>query len=56
MTITEQQRQEMLEAAKPLIRWLNENCHPHCQARVDQTRVELVEGVGTNATEEFLGD
>ena len=41
MTITEKQQEEMLEAAKPLIRWLNENCHPHCTARVDQFGLDL---------------
>lgn len=54
MTITEKQQEEMLEAAKPLIRWLNENCHPHCTARVDQNTVELTEGVACLRTDEFL--
>jgi hypothetical protein len=56
MIITEEQSASMLEAAKPLIKWMNENCHPHCTALVDQMRIELVEGVATNATEEFLRD
>jgi hypothetical protein len=47
MTINEQQRQAMLEAAKPLIKWMGENCHPHCTAMVTQTEVELVEGVAS---------
>ena len=54
VTITEKQRKEMLEAAKPLIKWLNENCHPHCQAVVDQIGVLVMEGVAMNRTEEFL--
>jgi hypothetical protein len=29
MTITEKQRDEMLEAAKPLMKWLAENFNPH---------------------------
>jgi hypothetical protein len=39
VTITEQQRQEMLEATKPLMQWLNENCHPHCHAVVGQAHI-----------------
>ena len=43
MIIKEEQRVAMLEAAKPLIKWMNENCHPHCEAIVDSTGVRLVE-------------
>jgi hypothetical protein len=56
MTITEEQWASMLEAAKSLIKWMNENCHPHCAARVDQNTIELTEGVATNRTDEFLRD
>ena len=56
MILTNKQFDQMLEAAKPLIKWMNDNCHPHCTARVDQVSVELTEGVATNRTEEFLKD
>jgi len=56
MVITDEQRQEMLEAAKPLIKWLDDNCHPHCRAIVDQLNIELVEGIAMNETDEFLKD
>ena len=56
MTLIGTQRDEMLEAAKPLIKWMNENCHPHCAALVDQASVALSEGVATNRTEEYLRD
>lgn len=46
----------MLEAAKPLIQWINEHCHPHAQIIVDHTHVQLWEGVAVNKTEEFLKD
>ncbi len=52
----EARNHSMLEAAKPLIKWMNENCHPHCTAHVDQTGVELTEGVATAQTAEFLRD
>lgn len=46
----------MMEAAKPLIKWINENCHPHSHVIVDHTEVELWEGVGVRKTQEFLKD
>lgn len=56
MTITEAQRLSMLEAAKPLMKWMADNCHPHCQIIVDNTDVCLVEGVATATTGEFVKD
>lgn len=46
----------MLEAAKPLMRWLTKNCHPHTQVTVNYTSVELTEGVALERTTEFLKD
>lgn len=46
----------MLEAAKPLMKWLNENCHPNCQIQVDINSVSLVEGVAVQVTNEFVKD
>lgn len=54
MTLTHDQQQSMLEAAKPLIKWLVENCHPHCTAHVDQTTVELDESIAIRSTSELL--
>ena len=51
MIITKEQSDSMLEAAKPLIKWLNENCHPHCEIIVDQVSAELVESVARVITE-----
>ena len=56
MILTLTQQHALLEAAKPLIRWLNENCHPHCIAYVDTGSVELVEGVARMVTDEFILD
>jgi len=56
MIISEDQQASMLEAAKPLIAWMNENCHPHCAARVDQNTIILSEGIATNRTDEFMRD
>ena len=56
MILTNKQTDEMLEAAKPLIKWINENGHPHCTALVDTNSVELTEGVATRRTDEFIKD
>jgi len=50
-----EKRNEMLEAAKPLIKFINE-FHPHHTIILDHTKVELLEGVMINSTEEFLKD
>lgn len=44
------------EAAKPLIKWLAENVHPHHTAIVTSTRAELLEGQSVVNTEEYLKD
>lgn len=45
MKLTRDQTESLKQAAQPLIDWMNDNCHPHCEAHVDQTSVEIVEGV-----------
>jgi hypothetical protein len=54
-SITEK-RGEFEKAAKPLIEWLNENCHPHMKVIVDHTHAELVEGQMSFVTHEYLRD
>lgn len=56
MTLTKQQLDKMHEASKPLIKWLNENCHPHCFITVETDRATLSEEVATNITKEFIKD
>ena len=56
MILTPKQFEEMLEAAKPLMKWISDNCHPHCEAHVDYGSVALKEDVATNRTEEFIKD
>ena len=47
---------ELLEAAKPLIKYLAENHHPHHTAIVTSGNVELFEGVKYCITNEFIKD
>ena len=56
MILKKEQIDSMLEAAKPLIKWLNENCHPHCAARVDNSTVELSEEIALTGTDEYVPD
>lgn len=44
------------ELAKPLMKWLNENCHPHTTIIIEQTSAEVLEGAMAFTTEEFLVD
>lgn len=52
MILTKEQTAEMLEAAKPLMQWLSDNCHPHCSAHVGQVTIEVVEGLAMNRLED----
>lgn len=56
MSITKEQSEQLLEAAKPLIQWLNDNGHPHTTAIVTTTDVEVMEGIATMRTTEFIKD
>ena len=54
MTLTKEQQHQLLEAAKPLIAWMNNNCHPHCTASVDQRSVKVDESIAMQITDEYL--
>jgi len=56
MTLTKGQTDGMLEAAKPLMKWISDNCHPHCTATVEAGSVELTEGVAREISDEFIKD
>ncbi len=56
MTLTKEQIDQMHEAAKPLLEWINENCHPHCEIHVCPGSVELVEGVAFVPDDSFIKD
>ena len=56
MILTEIQRGNMKEAAKPLVKWLNDNCHPHVKVIVDPSGAEVLEGLTSVAIEEFWKD
>ena len=45
MKLTEEQRESLEVAAKPLMAWLLANCHPHTLVIVENDRAELLEGL-----------
>ena len=47
---------EFETAARPLIKWLNENCNPHSKVIVTTTDAELVSGERCFETLEYLVD
>ena len=55
MVLTEKQQNEFETAARPLIEWLNKNCHPHVTAIIGPGRAELLdESMYTKLTREFI--
>jgi hypothetical protein len=45
MIINEEKQKEFEKAAKPLIRFLHRNYHPHVAVYVDSCSAEILEGV-----------
>jgi len=43
--LTKEQIEEMRAVAMPLMRWMADNCHPHCTVILDSTSAEIVEGL-----------
>jgi len=45
MVLPENKRKEFEQTARPLIKFLNDNCHPHTQIIITPTNAEITEGV-----------
>jgi hypothetical protein len=56
MTLNEQERKEFEAVTRPVIKWLNDNCHPHVQVVIEPTRAELLEGVVAYPTNDYIRD
>jgi len=54
--LSKEERDSMLEAAKPLIKWINDNVHPMCSIAVTQSTVTLSECIAMQTTSEFVKD
>jgi len=53
---TDKERKEFGEVTKPVIKWLDENCHPHVMVVIDPTSAVLCECEMSVITKEFLRD
>lgn len=51
-----EQQAEFESLAKPLIKWLNDNVHPHATILIITTSAELAEGSFAFSTMEFVED
>lgn len=56
MILNEEEREYFREAARPLIKFLNDNCHPHVSVIVDCRSAELFEGICHIVVEDYLHD
>jgi len=56
MYLTDDQRKEFEKVTEPVIKWLNENCHPHVEVLIGPGRAELLEGVMVLTTDKYIKD
>lgn len=56
MIITKEQMAQFEEVSKPLVKFLNDNCHPHVYVIVSPTSAELMDGISRVKIEEFIKD
>lgn len=56
MIFTQEQREEFEKVSRPLIEFMNDNCHPHVHTVVDCTHAEISEGVCSFVTNEYVKD
>ncbi len=56
MVLTDKQREEFEAVTRPVVEWLNKNCHPHVVVTVDPTHAELNEGVFAYPTYDYVRD
>lgn len=54
--MTAQQQAEFEAITRPLIKFLNDNCHPHVSVIVTPTDAEILEGVCAFHTTEYVKD
>lgn len=56
MILSNEQINEFEKLAKPLIKWINDNCNPHSKIIIDCSSAGVSSGVCTINTEEFIKD
>jgi protein involved in ribonucleotide reduction len=56
MIATKEQIEEFEKVTRPVIKWLNDNCHPHVGVVIDCGSAELHEGFCRITTEDYIKD
>jgi hypothetical protein len=56
MILNKEQMENFEMVTRPVIKWLNDNCHPHVVAIVDCGRAELAEGIYSFPTTDYIKD
>jgi len=56
MIVSKEQVLEFEKIARPVIQWLNDNCHPHVIAIIDTSSAELLEGVCRIPVNDYIKD
>jgi hypothetical protein len=56
MNLTDEQREALYNLGKPIIKWLNDNTHPHTKVIITTDSFELLEGIIGRQTDEFIKD
>lgn len=53
----EEEQKHFIEACRPLMKWLSENCHPHVKVIVTSNHAELLSGeMTTGEINDYLKD
>jgi hypothetical protein len=56
MVMTERQIKEFEEVSRPLIKFLNDNFHPHVTALLTPASAEIVQGIYHVPIEDYIKD
>ena len=56
MILTEEKRQEFNQLVRPLVKWLNDTCHPHVEITITPSSASLKEGVCYTPINDFIKD
>ena len=56
MILSKEQLKTFEEVARPMIKWINDNCDPHATVTTDCNHAELLEGVASFRTKDYWKD
>jgi len=56
MALTTEQKVEFESLARPLIKWLNDNCNPHVTVIIEPNAAQLLTGLVAFSTDDYLCD